>query len=185
MDPTEFRCPSAGTVVRTSAGQQYTFTQANGMKCGYYDQYGTARERYALFADGLGKSARSDLDRLWPLTIGKRIEFDVIDTSAGQDPWGETRAQAKNYHESFEIVRQQSVTVPAGTFDTFVVEWREKQMSPGGGEALVTFWYAPQTGYFVRSSVQIINENVLDPFFNAKYSGMNYEATSVSVPGQV
>jgi len=184
IDPAEFRCPSAGTVVRTSAGQQYTFTQANGIRCGYTDENGAARERYALFADGLAKSARSDLDALWPLRIGKRIEFDVIDVSAGQDPYGDSRALAKNYRESFEIVQQQSVTVPAGTFDTFVVEWREKQMSVGGGEALITLWYAPRTGYFVKSSVQIIRENALDPFFSAKYGGMNFEATTVAVPGE-
>ena len=182
MEPAAFRCPPAGTVVRTSTGQQYTFTQVNGMRCGYTDQNGVARERYAMFADGLGKSARQEMDAIWPLRIGNRIEFDVIDIQAGQDRYSSDRMPTKSYQESFEIVRQESVTVPAGTFDTFVVEWREKQVPTGGGEALITFWYAPQVGYFVRSSVQIITDNALDPFFKAKYSGMDYEATTVTLP---
>jgi hypothetical protein len=184
MERAEFRCPTAGTTVRTSTGQQYKFTQANGMRCGYVDENGNLHERYALFADASGKMARSEMEGLWPLRVGSKVEFDISEAATGQNPYT-GKSAPRTYHERLEIVQQQSVTVAAGKFDAFVVEWREKQFGAGRGEALITLWYAPQPGYFVKSSVQIIDGNSPDdPYFETQYSGMNYEATTVAVPGE-
>jgi len=183
MERAEFRCPAAGTTVQTSTGRQYKFTQANGTRCGYVDENGMLHERYALFADASGRMARSEMEGLWPLRVGSKVEFDISEVATGQNPYT-GKSAPRTYHERLEIVQQQSVTVAAGKFDAFVVEWREKQFSAAGsGEAVITLWYAPQPGYFVKSSVQIINGNSPDdPYFEAQYSGMNYEATTVTMP---
>src|SRR5262249_16753969 len=69
-DVAEFHCPTAGTLIRTSAHSSYKFTSGEGFTCGYVDQGGTSRARYAIFADGYGRLAKRDLDGLWPLRVG-------------------------------------------------------------------------------------------------------------------
>jgi hypothetical protein len=164
-----------------STGDQLKFTEANGERCGYVDDAGNARERYALFVDGFGRSARSELDRLWPLKVGNKVEFNILDTTPVQPT---DRYAQKHYHESFEVVRQQRVTVPAGTFDTFVVQWAEKEIGQHHDTSVAegSLWYAPQVGYFVKSAVNIVNAIAADPYGGTQYASMTYEAAEVTAP---
>ncbi|MGE5200889.1 MAG: hypothetical protein ACM3O6_02375, partial [Acidobacteriota bacterium] len=176
----EFHCPAAGTLIRTSANVSFKFTDGKGMICGYLDQYGAARQRYAIFADGFGRLAKHDLDALWPLKVGNRVEFVVVDNSA---PSLSGAWQSLDYEEKFTVVGVEPVTVPAGTFDTFVVEWREKgTRGAARSEAIITSWYAPRTGYIVKSSVKVLERSAADPFANSQYFGLDYEATEIVVP---
>jgi len=177
--PVEFHCPSAGTVFRTSTGQQFKFNETNGMRCGYTDESGNARERYAVFVDGFGRYARKEMDSLWPLKVGSRAEFEIIDTSPVQQS---EKYLQRNFRESFSVVRQESISVPAGTFDTLVVEWREQSMGiHTATEVLITLWYAPQPGYIVKSSVRLMNESATDQFNATPYDRMNYEAAAITL----
>jgi hypothetical protein len=177
----DFRCPQPGTLIRTSTGDQLRFMEAKGERCSYTDNTGDTRERYALFVDGFGAAAKSDLDRLWPLQVGNNVEYDVIDATPVQskDPFLQ-----KHYHESFEVLRQERVTVPAGTFDTFVVEWSEAEIGRNFAKtaAKVTLWYAPQIGYFVKSSADIVSVNTSDPFATTQYAKMTYQVAEVVMP---
>jgi hypothetical protein len=180
MAPAEFRCPSAGTKVQLSSGQLLAFTQADGMRCGYVDESGAQRQRYAILVDGFGRLARHDLDGLWPLNVGNRIDFRVLELN----PTSLSTAWLnRDYEESFAVVRAEAVSVPAGTFDTFVIEWREKGTNTGArSEALITLWYAPRIGYFVKSSAKIVDRDPTDPLADSLYSGMDYEATTITMP---
>jgi hypothetical protein len=45
---------------------------------------------------------------------------------------------------------RERVTVPAGTFDTYVITWSEQGRLANDYEVTHTFWYAPSIRYFVR-----------------------------------
>jgi hypothetical protein len=142
----EFRCPSSGTTIKASGGRLFRFTDENGLRCGYTDETGDRHERYALVADAISRINKKDLDGLWPLKVGKTVEFSVFDATPRATA---DRPVVRNYQETFTVARQQRITVAAGTFDTFVVEWREKGSTPTNRtEALATLWYAPQVGYW-------------------------------------
>jgi hypothetical protein len=173
----EFHCPVAGTVIRNSSGGQLTFTEPNGMRCGYTDEAGQKRERYALFADGYGPLARKEMDALWPLTVGKTVSFQVRETMsvnyAGSSP---------DRREDFVVNRQERIAVPAGTFDTLVVEWTEQETGPNPTGALVTLWYSPGVGYVVKSSVHMLNANEVKPYSASRYAGMTFDVTEITMP---
>jgi len=173
----EFRCPAVGTVIRNSTGGQLTFTEANGLSCAYTDETGQKRERYALFADGYGPLARKEMDALWPLKVGNSVSFQVRETLpvqyAGSSP---------NRQEDFVVNRQERIAVPAGTFDTLVVEWTEQETGPNPTGALTTLWYAPGVGYVVKSSVHMLNTNEVKPYAAARYAGLTFDATDITMP---
>jgi hypothetical protein len=176
----EFHCPSSGTTIKASGGRLFRFTDENGLRCGYTDETGDRHERYALVADAIGRIKKKDLDGLWPLKVGKTVEFSVFDATPRATA---DRPVVRNYQETFTVARQQRITVAAGTFDTFVVEWREKGSTPTNRtEALATLWYAPQVGYFVKSSVQVLDADPNDPYATSAYDGLKYEATEIAMP---
>jgi uncharacterized protein DUF3108 len=173
----EFHCPAPGTVIKNSSGGQLTFAEANGLRCDYTDETGQKRERYALFADGYGPLARKEIDALWPLKVGKTVSFQVRETISVN--YG---GSAPDRQEDFVVNRQERVTVPAGTFDTFVIDWTEQETGPNPTGALVTLWYAPGVGYVVKSSVHMLNNNEVKPYAEARYAGLTYDATEIAMP---
>lgn len=57
-----------------------------------------------------------------------------------------------SYDETYRVIRHETVTVPAGTFDAFVVEW-ESSISNRHADhyhEVGTFRYAPEIGYVVK-----------------------------------
>jgi len=179
----EFRCPGAGTQIRTSVASEFKFTEANGTRCGYVDENGQTRERYALFADGISRLARKEMDSLWPLRVRNRVDFDIIDSVS--DGWP-ARFLTRNRHETFEVTQRQRIAVPAGIFDTFIVEWTEREIGVHDAtEAKITMWYAPAVGYVVKSTVSMINTNAGDPHATAQYANLSFEAAEIAMPNGV
>ena len=179
----EFHCPEPGTIIRTSSQTLLKFVDGTGFRCNYLDESGASHQRYAVFVDGLGQFARKDLDGLWPVKVGNKVSFEIIEasptaTSAAKpnDPSGK-----EIYTEGFSVVGRESIKVPAGTFDTFVVEWREKA-ARSGTEAVIVLWYAPKTGYVVKSAVRIVTASAVDPYATSRYSAMSYEVMEVTAP---
>jgi len=177
----EFRCPAAGTMIQNSAHGEVKFTEANGMRCGYTDETGQKHERYALFADGYGPLARKELDSLWPLKVGNTVAFDTNETNSQQVL---DRFVTRIHHETFTVARQERIAVPAGTFDTFVIEWSEQEIGrANASSAVITLWYSPAVGYVVKSSVHMLGTNDLDPYSRSQYASMNYDVTTITMPG--
>jgi hypothetical protein len=179
-EPIEFRCPSPGTTIKTSTGSQLRFGEANGLRCAYTDENGAKREQNALFSDAVGRLSTRELERLWPMKVGTIVTFNLMDNT----PKGANdRLTQRSYEETFIVTRQERVTVPAGAFDTFVIEWREKGVSvTNKTEALITLWYAPRLGYVVKSTAQPVDADARDPYAMSIYEGMKYEATEIAMP---
>ncbi|HUN47891.1 MAG TPA: hypothetical protein VMU85_15275 [Stellaceae bacterium] len=148
--PLAFTCPPKGTVVRFDTGAILTFGAADGFRCAYTDNYGRKGEKVAGFADD-ARLLDMGLARLWPLTIGGEQKFDAV------LPFSSSSTGKVVTRERYSVLRRETVTVPAGTFNTVLVEWEEYSNTDGGiydGHRL--FWYAPELGIAVKSTVRIM-----------------------------
>jgi len=76
------------------------------------------------------------LGQIFPLEVGKAVHFTRR--------WG-----GEAWRDSIEVLAVERVTVPAGTFDTFVLLRNSEQI---GGEwrAEQRTWYAPELGWVVK-----------------------------------
>jgi hypothetical protein len=86
------------------------------------------------------KVTKGSLARLWPLTVGTAT---TLETSRGPLRW----------QWQFRVVDTERVVVPAGEFDTYVVEATQSTLvAPAGGAAttITTYWYAPSVNAVVR-----------------------------------
>ena len=71
----------------------------------------------------------------WPLEVGKSVTFNF-----GADAPIAVTAR---------VLRTETITVPAGSFYTYVIERRDHTMSDFS-ESVATFWYAPSVGTVVK-----------------------------------
>jgi hypothetical protein len=160
-------CPAPGTIVETSIGGWFQFTRADGPRCWFRTGSGTEESRYAALLGGnstwLDKGGTKLAD-LWPLQVGKRTWFIVEGVSSGGFP--------TSWYETYTVRKRERVTVPAGTFDAYVIEWDEQGREGNGFQATSRYWYAPNVGYFVK-------------FEAARMAGSDlkdWEATRVQLP---
>jgi hypothetical protein len=132
-DEIAFHCPAPGTVVQYSSGVTLTFAGANGFRCAYTDQSGYTAEKIAAFGDDA--KLLDGLSKLWPLKIGREQRM-TINVSGGFAT------------DRFTVLREESVSVPAGTFDTLVVE----QIEDAGTRSVKrVYWFATALGVIVKS----------------------------------
>jgi hypothetical protein len=139
--PAAYTPPPVGSVIQTSAGA-YTVTGSSG-----YDLVlqkdakagGGFTTMHALFQEepeNTSSYSRGEVESLWPLQTGKRASTDMITQQGGRNL-------------RWEVPRTETITVPAGTFATYVVEKRERS-SDDLYEATERWWYAPQLGFPVK-----------------------------------
>ena len=80
----------------------------------------------------------SEFAKMYPLQVGKTVQFD---RSIGDI----------TLRDRIEVVATQRLTIPLGTFDTFVIRHRvEAEGTPWRAERLS--WYAPDIGWIVKFS---------------------------------
>lgn len=145
-----FTCPAPGTIVRFNTGAILTFVKADGFHCTYSDNYGRRGEKVAGFADD-PRFLSMGLADLWPLQIGGEQKFTAVFPFASST--GRVTAQ-----ERYAVLRRETITTPAGIFNTVVVEWEEYSNTDGGiydGHRL--FWYVPELGITVKSTIKIMS----------------------------
>ncbi len=75
-------------------------------------------------------------DALWPLELGKSVSYEV---ESGERRWS----------KSLRVAKREKITLPAGTFDTWVIEDNEKGISHDS-QSVFQCWYAPEVGFVVR-----------------------------------
>jgi hypothetical protein len=157
--------PRPGTVVETSLGGYFRFTYGDGPRCWYRTRSGGIEARYGAFLGGDSawlEQGGLNLRRLFPMEVGKQAWFVVEGVTA--DGYG------GSWDETYTVVGRERIKVPAGTFDTFVVEWQELGRRGSLWEATHKFWYAPAVGYIVK-------------FRPAWHTSMkSWEATRVTLP---
>lgn len=117
----------------------------DGLTTTYVDSEGRLGRRLGLFFNDNPREplsfAADSLAQLWPLTVGKRAVFSV---RRGELAW---------MYEA-RVTDTERVTVPSGTYDTYVVVTVETPLrtrTPATAKTrLTTFWYAPSIHNVVR-----------------------------------
>lgn len=146
----EFKCPATGTQftyngesfggVNTAAGQDANVCLFSRTSDGKTE---TVRVHWGLIGsvDAQGESFAKgvDLKSLWPLKVGNTATSTV--TAVGRD--------GKSYTSTVTVLvaASETVTVPAGAFDTFRVE-----ETKAGSSARNVRWWAPSLANSVKES---------------------------------
>ncbi len=165
----DFHCPKPGTVIEfTEEGGKLTFASQDGMWCVGTGSSGQPWKRYAHVA-GNSKFGQSLIDnhveQIWPLQLGKQIEFKVPASTDNLTGGTASTGIPFWYTEKYTVVRQERVTVKAGTFDAWVIEHREDANRFIGTD---TMWYAPEVGYIIKYNYHVAMGIGKDSAFEAK-----------------
>lgn len=91
-------------------------------------------------AETMGGTDRAKVASLFPLKVGKKVSF----SHSGVHP----RFGAWTNSDNAEVVTIETVKVPAGTFETFVIR---TDMGNANWWGQNTCWYAPEVGYCVKA----------------------------------
>ena len=98
---------------------------------------GNLRQGYARFAPGnVPNSVKPDIEAIWPLTTGKSVSYI---RSHRHTQW----------IDKITVLTTETVTVAAGTFDTYLVQW-ESRAKDGSWSGQATTWWAPKLGWAVK-----------------------------------
>ncbi len=136
--------PTPGTVY--DYGQfTNTITAADGWRVRFSDNQGRQAERIGVFLTGdveepLQVEAAA-LDSLWPLEPGREAAFE---TKRGPEVW----------RWELRVTEGEEITVPAGTFQTLLVQGVQTPELVRNPQAAATvaysWWYAPEINSVVR-----------------------------------
>ena len=99
-------------------------------------QRGGMRQISAAFIDGGDKHSPKPW-RVWPLEVGKKWTTDI--------DWVRADGVTGNTKQDAEVVAYEEVTVPAGKFMAYKIEYRGwyRNSNGGNGKQDDTYWYAP------------------------------------------
>jgi hypothetical protein len=142
---------------------------------------------YAYWRPGEGwaeyKFDKAPIRKLWPLTAGKEANVAMIfgygvakTEAAARQKW----ARSETGIILYKVLRHEKVTVPAGTFDTVVIQRDRRFVKLADKTAdshRRTAWFAPSLGYVVKQVIQY------EPG-NAKRRTTTIEATKIERPGK-
>jgi hypothetical protein len=118
------------------------------------------------------KAAKEKIAKLWPLEVGKIVQFTATTPHGGYSWIG-----------TYKVTEKKDITVKAGTFPVYVVVYEEKQISgaiPGVGgnlDSVWTFYISEDLGYLVKMDYQQISGGPLPG-----YSYTPWEAISITHP---
>lgn len=134
--PAPFNPAPPGTVVETTAGKR-TVQSINGYDV-VIDDNGKTEVSHALLTEGLGDGtySRTSVENFWPLQVGRSETYNLNTSQGGRAI-------------TLKVLRTEMVTVPAGTFFTYVIERRDR-MPQDNTENVTTSWYAPSVGTVVK-----------------------------------
>ena len=173
-----FECPKSGTVIAFSDGQRLTFGKRDGFRCRAVAGNGKESDEFAGFVSlsALPSLATEDLQKFWPLKEHAELSFSTRTPeffSSGQiaQAWVSNR---------YRVVGTERVHVPAGDFDTIIVERHFLSHAPAIFDSVdVTqrLWYAPKLGYIVK----LVSERGTSIYLPAALPA-HIEATEVTVP---
>jgi hypothetical protein len=150
----EHRCPAAGTVVRASTGGVVTYRRQTGPgECRRSDG---STAFYGFWIVPAGQEPppelRSWLAGLFPASVGRSGTGSYVGRSnQGSDTYMWTR-EARI--AGFEIL-----DLPAGRFDTVLVEWDDRGMAGNTFRGRHRRWLDMRTGALVRSEARVLMGN--------------------------
>jgi hypothetical protein len=144
QQPAPFSPPVKDTTFETTAGN-LTVESIEGFDVRFQKSRGGFVTLHALLMEQEGgdKSySRSAVEGLWPLQVGKDETINYSTSGGG------TAIR-------WRIPRVETVTVPAGTFETYVIE-RAENSHTYDYQATETSWYSPRVGYFVKFKQDLV-----------------------------
>ena len=140
----DFACPDPGTTFTYDSGTKVVAKGRDGMDCTMEIVGGKPYRLRALLFDNPAPDG-SDMtayinalkpERLWPLSVGKKIEADF--GSGG-----------RNWHYILTVVRYERRTGPGDALiDTFLIEMQEQ--GPGGHRSVSRWWVSPADKFAIR-----------------------------------
>lgn len=135
VQPAPFSPAPPGTVIETTADRR-AVSRVDGYEVEY--TIGGRREiSQALVTEGIdGRMTSGELRYLWPLEVGKTVTFNL----EGGGPRAVT----------LYVPRTEIITVPAGSFYTYVIEREDRLISDPSARDLARMWYAPSVGTIVK-----------------------------------
>ena len=103
---------------------------------------------YQLSNSFLGNPRQIKPWRTWPLEIGKEWEYEEDRTDGNR---------SVNTKQDAKVVAYEEVTVPAGKFMTFKIEYKGyyRNSQGGSGRQADTYWYAPD----VKADVKWVRDD--------------------------
>lgn len=150
--PVQFSCPANGTIVETTNGTRRFFGSApnDPELCVMQrpEDQGQVRRVYSFFTynDYDASQIRAALREFFPLYPGKQVRHSIL------VPGSETIL-------TFTAVQRTSVTVPAGTFDTWVIDIAEQGVGFGNDFAASRrTWMEANRWFSVKETYQIERE---------------------------
>lgn len=146
VEPMPYSPPPVGTVY-DYGGQTNTITKVDGWRTTYRDDVGREGTRLALFiTEDPRRPFTPDsvaIGELWPLRPGQQTVVIV-------------KRDSEEYRWEFDVTDTTTITVPAGTFSTFIVEGVEKPQLVRNPARAVTvsnrWWVAQPNNTVVRFS---------------------------------
>ncbi len=147
----EFRYPPVGTDVVTT-GDTYRVESVNGFDAVMRNlRTGNRFGVHALVLAGSSVGNVLQYDRaapesLWPLSVGKSTSFDA-------------HREHQVWQVEVSVTGTERVVVPAGTFDTFVIQKRERGIGHNSYRGTTTYWYAPIVGSPVKYEQVVESQN--------------------------
>lgn len=131
------------------------FSRVNGFGLTYESVDGKMREDFALQVtlaeernETIDDSYQKKAGDLWPLTVGKTGSFYHR---------GITNGNFWQVSDSTKVAGIEDVTVPAGTFRTFIIH--NTMDNTPWFEGKRTCWYAPEVGYCVKDHFRSVSRN--------------------------
>jgi Protein of unknown function (DUF3108) len=150
----EFRAPAPGTTFNTTAGsvridsidgpnllQAYTNPD---QKVWWLAGFGAL-----VMPDRYAKSMGPQMAKIWPLEVGKSTSFQRdLPTYRG--------TANSTFQNELTVEKAETVTVPAGTFSTFVIKWRSRGLGFNTSDVVQTIWWSPALGFPVKREARIV-----------------------------
>ena len=173
----EFRYDNGGSFSRVIAAREGDLCVVNSATKSYYDKDWVLVK--VVEPDGRtitsASPTHSDIGEKWlpfPLALGKKWEYQRRGAPA-------ERGAITIYQNQFNVLANEEITVPAGTFKTFKIKHDQQNFRSGTQRwGSRYFWYAPELGYYVKR-YWAVNESVDKYFWQTV---RDYELVSVTHP---
>jgi hypothetical protein len=169
----EHRCPTAGTVVRNTAGGTVTYADpASPGLCRWSNGRTSLYGLWMLDAGQTNSEAQAWLGALFPASSGQVARMTVVGQGADQ-----RNLSTAMWLRQARVLGFDTVPLPTGPREAVLVEWTERGMSGNTHVQRQRRWLDTETGALIRSEGRL-------EFGVAHGRGVEHEwrATSITVP---
>ncbi|NKE45152.1 hypothetical protein HB662_10205 [Roseomonas frigidaquae] len=141
-------CPPANTVIRTSIGSEFTYLgrdPSDAEFCVWRARDRLGRDLHNLRPVPAGTEAfhRAGVRQMLPLSVGRVAQY-------------QSRSSDGAWNHTIRVVSADTVTVPAGRFDVWVVERIEEGTFNNGYRGEQVFYFERGTGVLVKQVSRLV-----------------------------